>query len=125
MAPCNWDYIMYSTQGALSWWTWLLHIPMAFFGVYLLMNLTIATLVICFNKSYAKMNLKAMSAGNRLQTNDRDDDVFGPEKFPSQSSSSWFHSVRLVCKRIQATRTFELVIISVILLNVVALSIVW
>jgi hypothetical protein len=124
MAPCNWDYIMYSTQGAMSWWTWLLHIPMAFFGVYLLMNLTIATLVICFNKTYDKMNLRRMATRKHFLHNENDD-FFQAWHHQSESSSGWMSSIQIACKRIQASRTFELIIITVILLNVIALSIVW
>ena len=126
MAPCNWDYIMYSTQGAMSWWTWLLHIPMAFFGIYLLMNLTIATLVISFNKAYTKMNMmKEMSAGKNLRARFIENDFFQESAQVPLKSPGRFWSIRIFCKRIQASRTFEIFIITIILLNVVALSIVW
>ena len=132
MAPCNWDYIMYDTQGAMSWWTWLLHIPITFFGLYLLTNLTIAVIVINFNKTYEKMSLiKSMSNGHLLQSNLYDENSFRdlPSESKSVSKTGWpvslLSSIKTACKRIQASRTFELIVITAILLNVIALSIVW
>jgi hypothetical protein len=46
-------YIMYATQAAASWWTWMLHVTMVLMGCYLIANLALAVIFISFAKHYS------------------------------------------------------------------------
>ncbi|KAG1668958.1 hypothetical protein FOA52_001002 [Chlamydomonas sp. UWO 241] len=52
MAVNDWSFIMYATQGALSWWTWMLHVTIVIFGCFFLVNLTLAVIFLAFNTHY-------------------------------------------------------------------------
>eukprot|EP00955_Chlamydomonas_euryale_P090612 364557-Chlamydomonas_euryale.AAC.24 len=81
MAVNDWSFIMYATQvrrkqglwgsgftrrrtrlqcftiliilGALSWWTWLLHVTAVILGCFFLVNLTLAVIFMAFNQHYS------------------------------------------------------------------------
>ncbi len=46
---------MYASQASVSWWMWLLHVPMVLVGGYLIVTLTLAVIYLHFTKHYAEV----------------------------------------------------------------------
>eukprot|EP00798_Chlamydomonas_sp_ICE-L_P013775 gene13775-19683_t len=54
---CDYIFIMYDGQDAISWWMWPFHVTIAVFGAFFLMNLMVAVLYLHFSRTQGKREL--------------------------------------------------------------------
>jgi len=152
MAVNDWSFIMYATQGALSWWTWLLHVTAVILGCFFLVNLTLAVIFMAFNQHYSPNGSTnehdAASVVDDIST--RMDSIFehiqptGVDKFDLSSPAGdaggksqeyipvhqgWLRErwqcCRDLCYLFQGCKVFEITTVTVIVLNAISLALTW
>jgi hypothetical protein len=115
---------MYNTQASVTWWTWLLHIPMAIIGGILISNLVVAILFINFIRNYSQSDKIDQTLAMRIHSSLGGSRIFSQHQSLAPASG-WWARFRRACRKIEGHRYFENLSMTMIILNAVVLGIVW
>lgn len=148
----DWSFVMFNTQGAVSYWTWVLHIGMVIIGGFILVNLTVAVVFLNFSRHYSKpeddyenedeevlIESKLEVKDGKLASTARTEDLLlhaegNDDGTVSQGRTSLlkrlrgrgiWKATRRIAFAIQASKYFERLTTLVIVLNSIAMACVW